>query len=89
MGRQIAAHYTALVEHMDARNGLLGALFSADVISLNVMKSLRATQDCYQLNAALLQRVIPLSHPHLSAFIQALRQFNQGHLADLILGLQG
>jgi len=77
-------HFSDLVSTIDPDQGLLGRLFSADVIGDREMENVRAEKTTYDRNEYLLKLLMRKSKADYMKFVDVLREVNQSHVADLL-----
>lgn len=84
MLRQWHSHLT---ETMDPDNGLLGNMFSCNLIDFREMESIRAERTFFDRNELILRKLLQraISDQEFQKFIQSLKNAGQGHIAAKLL----
>ena len=78
-------HYNYLVHHMDPDNGLLGELFSCEVIDFREMETIRVKCTFFDRNEEILRKLLQKNgDQYFAKFLTALKRVGQQHIVDYL-----
>lgn len=84
--KPIRANYVTLSEKLDIDSGLLGYLYTTDVISSAEKESIQSERNLYIRRQRLLSLILMKSAKGFNSFIKALDATGQCHLAAILSG---